>query len=66
MASELSRLIEDELRHKGYAVDDDKEDEEAPHQALLGKMGALRVEVGLISRFTLSETAQCHVLPPMK
>ena len=43
MASELSRLIEDELKHKGYyKPEDDKEDEEAPHQAL---MGALRVEV---------------------
>lgn len=42
MASELSQLIEDELRHKGYYHKDDKADEEAPHQAL---MGALRVEV---------------------
>ena len=45
MASELSRLIEDELQRKGYSVNNDEEkeaDEEAPHQAL---MGALRVEV---------------------
>jgi hypothetical protein len=44
MASELSRLIEDELKNKGLYVEDEEEptDEEAPHQAL---MGALRVEV---------------------
>jgi hypothetical protein len=38
MASELSKFIEDELRLKGIAFDE----EEAPHQTL---MGALRVEV---------------------
>ena len=43
MASELSKFIEDELRLKGINF----EDEEAPHQAL---MGALRVEVGRARR----------------
>lgn len=44
MASELSRLIEDELRHKGYYVggEEELEEEPDPNQAL---MGALRVEV---------------------
>lgn len=44
MASELSRLIEDELRHKGYYVggEEEVEEEPDPNQAL---MGALRVEV---------------------
>lgn len=56
MASELSRLIEDELRHKGYYVkdDDEKDDEEAPHQAL---MGALRVEVGMLLYFKTEREA---------
>lgn len=48
MASELSRLIEDELRHKGYYVggEEDVEEEPDPNQAL---MGALRVEVRAFS-----------------
>eukprot|EP00798_Chlamydomonas_sp_ICE-L_P012548 gene12548-15768_t len=47
MASELSHLIESELKQKGFREGDQNEieeevnDEEAPHQAL---MGALRVE----------------------
>ncbi|KXZ46978.1 hypothetical protein GPECTOR_39g472 [Gonium pectorale] len=46
MASELSRLIEDELKNKGFyegkgQPEPEHDDEEAPHQAL---MGALRVE----------------------
>lgn len=42
MASELSRFIEDELRNKGYAYDDDDPEADNPHASL---MGALRVEV---------------------
>lgn len=41
MASELSRLIEEELKTKGYCVDDDEE--AGLNQSF---MGALRVEVG--------------------
>lgn len=44
MASELSRFIEDELRNKGYAYDEDEaEANDNPHTSLIG---ALRVEVG--------------------
>lgn len=39
-ASELSQFIEQELKNKGYAYEDD---EDNPHATL---MGALRVEVG--------------------
>lgn len=43
MASELSRFIEDELRNKGYAYDEDEaEANDNPHTSLIG---ALRVEV---------------------
>eukprot|EP00879_Flechtneria_rotunda_P013050 GHRR01013630.1.p1 GENE.GHRR01013630.1~~GHRR01013630.1.p1 ORF type:complete len:343 (+),score=154.91 GHRR01013630.1:365-1393(+) len=42
MASELSRFIEDELRNKGYAYDEDEAEADNPHQTLIG---ALRVEV---------------------
>lgn len=43
MASELSKFIEDELRNKGYAYDDDDaEANDNPHTSLIG---ALRVEV---------------------
>eukprot|EP00879_Flechtneria_rotunda_P005869 GHRR01006175.1.p1 GENE.GHRR01006175.1~~GHRR01006175.1.p1 ORF type:complete len:187 (+),score=40.60 GHRR01006175.1:365-925(+) len=41
MASELSRFIEDELRNKGYAYDEDEAEADNPHQTLIG---ALRVE----------------------
>lgn len=43
MASELSSFIENELRSKGYAYDeDDAEANDNPHTSLIG---ALRVEV---------------------
>ena len=42
MASELSRFIEDELRNKGYAYEEDDNEVDNPHASL---MGALRVEV---------------------
>jgi len=60
MASELSHLIESELKSGGFYGeqgyrDDEKDEVEAPHQAL---MGALRVEVSLVTFSLLGNSWQ--------
>lgn len=68
MASELSSLIEKELKNKGYYAEDDKVDEEeGAHEAL---MGALRVEV-LDNKFLCSARPHaccytCSTAPPTR
>lgn len=70
MASELSHLIEMELKHKGYTAQDlveeggvaglpaaSTQDQAAPHQAL---MGALRVEVSC--KLSLMLSLPVHLL----